>query len=200
MDWGYSRPFAIGWFAVDQDRRLYHIREYYGCTGTPNEGVKMEPTAVAREMKRIEAEDPNLKGRHIFRVGDPAIWGTQGTESIGSLFERERVYFEKGDNARIDGKMQLHNRFAFDENGVPMLYIFDTCKNFIRTVPNLVYDEKDVEDVNTEQEDHIYDMTRYVCMENPIAARVNKPPKPVLYDPLDINTPSYDKYAWFQHN
>lgn len=96
MDWGYSRPFAIGWFAVDQDRRLYHIREYYGCTGTPNEGVKMEPTAVAREMKRIEAEDPNLKGRHIFRVGDPAIWGTQGTESIGSLFERERVYFEKG--------------------------------------------------------------------------------------------------------
>ena len=113
----------------------------------------------------------------------------RGTESIGSLFERERVYFEKGDNARIDGKMQLHNRFAFDENGVPMLYIFDTCKNFIRTVPNLVYDEKDVEDVNTEQEDHIYDMTRYVCMENPIAARVNKPPKPVLYDPLDINTP-----------
>lgn len=96
--------------------------------------------------------------------------------------------------------MQLHNRFAFDENGVPMLYIFDTCKNFIRTVPNLVYDEKDVEDVNTEQEDHIYDMTRYVCMENPIAARVNKPPKPVLYDPLDINTPSYDRYAWFQHN
>jgi hypothetical protein len=200
MDWGYSRPFAIGWFAVDQDRRLYHIREYYGCTGTPNEGVKMEPTAVAREMKRIEAEDPNLKGRHIFRVGDPAIWGTQGTESIGSLFERERVYFEKGDNARIDGKMQLHNRFAFDENGVPMLYIFDTCKNFIRTVPNLVYDEKDVEDVNTEQEDHIYDMTRYVCMENPIAARVNKPPKLVSYDPLDINTPSYDRYAWFQHN
>lgn len=200
MDWGYSRPFAIGWFAVDQDRRLYHIREYYGCTGTPNEGVKMEPTAVAREMKRIEAEDPNLKGRSIFRVGDPAIWGTQGTESIGALFERERVYFEKGDNARIDGKMQLHNRFAFDENGVPMLYIFDTCKNFIRTVPNLVYDEKDVEDVNTEQEDHIYDMTRYVCMENPIAARVNKPPKLVSYDPLDINTPSYDRYAWFQHN
>ena len=54
--------------------------------------------------------------------------------------------------------------------------------------------------MNTEQEDHIYDMTRYVCMENPIAARVNKPPKPVLYDPLDINTPSYDRYAWFQHN
>ena len=199
MDWGYSRPFAIGWFAVDGDRRLYHIGEYYGCTGTPNEGVKMEPTAVAREIKRIEAEDPNLKGRHIYRVGDPAIWGTQGTESIGSLFERERVYFERGDNARIDGKMQLHHRLAFDENGIPMLYVFDTCKNFIRTVPNLVYDEKHVEDVNTEQEDHIYDMTRYVCMENPISARKNTPPKLVVYDPLDINKQSYDRYAWFQH-
>ncbi len=45
-----------------------------------------------------------------------------------------------------------------------------------------------------------YDMTRYVCMENPIAARENKPPKLAVYDPLDINTPSYDRYAWLQHN
>lgn len=154
LDWGYSRPFSVGWFAVDQDRRLYHIREYYGCTGTPNEGVKLEPGAVAREIKRIESEDPNLKGRTIHRVGDPAIWGSDGTESIGSLMERERVYFERGDHARIDGKMQVHHRLAFDENGRPMLYVFETCRNFIRTVPNLVYSESNVEDVDTNGEDH----------------------------------------------
>lgn len=154
LDWGYSRPFSVGWFAVDQDRRLYHIREYYGCTGTPNEGVKLEPGAVAREIKRIESEDPNLKGRTIHRVGDPAIWGSDGTESIGSLMERERVYFERGDHARIDGKMQVHHRLAFDENGRPMLYVFETCRNFIRTVPNLVYSESNAEDVDTNGEDH----------------------------------------------
>ena len=157
LDWGYSRPFSVGWYAVDHERRMYRIREYYGCTGTPNVGVKMEPTEVARKIKEIEADDPNLKGRKIQRVGDPAIWGSDGTESIGALMERERVYFQKGDHARIDGKMQLHHRLAFDESGIPMLYVFNTCKHFIRTIPALVYDESDVEDIDTDGEDHIYD-------------------------------------------
>lgn len=200
MDWGYSRPFSVGWYAVDRERRLYRIREYYGWNGTPNVGVLMEPGAVAREMKKIEEDDPNLRGRHIQRVGDPAIWGTQGTESIGALFERERVYFEKGDHARIDGKMQVHHRLAFDEDGIPMLYVFDTCRNFIRTVPNLVYDETNVEDVDTDGEDHIYDELRYVCMKNPIAPRANAEKKVKPYDPLDIEENNYDRYAWYQLN
>lgn len=116
--------------------------------------------------------DPNLRGRDIHRVGDPAIWQSDGTESVGALMERERVYFEKGDHARINGKMQIHHRLAFDADGVPMLYVFSTCKNFIRTVPNLVYDQTDVEeDIDTDGEDHIYDQLRYVCMKNPIGPR-----------------------------
>lgn len=199
LDWGYSRPFAVGWFAVDHERRLYHIKELYGYTGTPNVGVKWEPSQVAREIKRIEDEDPNLKGRKIMRVGDPAIWGSDGTESIGALFERERVYFEKGDHARIDGKMQMHHRFAFDEEGKPMLYIFSTCRNFIRTVPNLVYDETHVEDIDTDGEDHIYDMARYVCMKNPIAPRINKAVEIKPYNPFeDDDHVKYDRYAWYK--
>ena len=191
LDWGYAKPFAVGWYAVDHDRRLYHIREYYGCARDesgqtiPNTGVKLEPGAVARKIREIEADDPNLRNRRILRVGDPAIWGSDGTESIGALMERERVYFERGDHARIDGKMQLHHRLAFDENGVPMLYVFSTCRHFIRTVPNLVYDERDVEDVDTDGEDHIYDSCRYVCMENPIAAPVRQAEKRKEWSPLD---------------
>lgn len=187
MDWGYSRPFSVGWYAVDRDRRLYRIRELYGCNGTPNQGVRWEPGQLAREMKKIEAEDPNLRGRRIRRVGDPAIWGSDGTESIGALMERERVYFEKGDHARMDGKMQVHHRLAFDENGWAMLYVFNTCRHFIRTVPSLVYDETNVEDVDSDGEDHIYDELRYVCMENPIAPRVDRKPEVRPYDPLDTS-------------
>lgn len=199
MDWGYARPFSVCWFAVDPSRRLWHIREYYGCTGTPNQGVKMEPAAVAKEIKRIEAEDPNLKDRQIRRVGDPAIWGSQTGESVGNLFERERVYFEKGEHARIDGKMQMHHRLAFDDNGLPQMYVFNTCKHFIRTVPNLVYDEKDVEDIDTDGEDHIYDATRYVLMANPIAPPVKKDPVVKPYSPLDTDDEiRYDQYNWYR--
>ena len=192
LDWGYSRPFSVGWYAVDHDKRLYRIREYYGCNGTPNTGVLMEPGEVARRIREIEASDPNLRGRSIRRVGDPAIWGTQGTESIGSIFERERVYFEKGDNARIDGKMQVHHRLAFDDEGIPMLYVFNTCKHFIRTFPSLIYDESNVEDVDTDGEDHAYDELRYVCMANPIAPRPQTARKIKTYSPLDADI-RYDK-------
>lgn len=200
LDWGYAKPFSVGWYAVDEEKRIYRIRELYGCTGTPNVGVKMEPAAVAREMHRIEADDPNLKGRQIMRVGDPAIWGTQGPESIGTLFERERIYWQKGDHARIDGKMQMHHRLAFDEEGKPMFYCFDTCKHFIRTVPSLVYSERNVEDVDTDGEDHIYDECRYVLMENPIAARVPVQQKQKEYNPLDtdVDYTRYDRYAFYR--
>ena len=197
LDWGYSRPFSVQWWAVDHDRRMYHIREYYGCTGTPNQGVMMEPTEVARKIKEIEADDQNLKGRKILRVGDPAIWGSDGTESIGALMERERVYFQKGNHARIDGKMQIHHRLAFDEEGIPMMYVFKGCKNFIRTVPALVYDESNVEDIDTDGEDHAYDACRYLCMENPIAPRKRIPPKPKEYNPLDDDRPA-NNYSWYR--
>ena len=187
LDWGYSKPFSVGWYAVDHDQHMYRIREYYGCTGTPNEGVRMEPGAVARKIKELEAGDPNLRGRSIHRVGDPAIWGSDGTESIGALMERERVYFERGDHARIDGKMQVHHRLAFDAQGYPRLQVFNTCRHFTRTVPALVYDESDVEDIDTDGEDHIYDELRYVCMRNPVPAPVvmTEPPRP--YDPLSTD-------------
>lgn len=199
FDWGYSRPFSVGWYAVDHDRRMYRIRELYGCTGTPNTGVQWEPAHVAREIRRIEAEDPNLRGRKIYGVGDPAIWQSDGTESIGALMERERVFFEKGDHNRIAGKMQVHHRMAFDGDGLPMLYVFTTCRHFIRTVPNLVYDETDVEDIDTDGEDHIYDELRYVCMKNPISPPAAAEPKVRPYSPLDTEADrQYDHYEFYR--
>lgn len=70
--------------------------------------------------------------------------------------------------------MQLHNRFAFDEDGFPMLYVFDCCRDFIRTIPSLVYDSCFVEDIDTGGEDHIYDETRYMCMFRPILQPVKQ--------------------------
>ena len=125
---------------------------------------------MARKIRMIEGDDPNLRDRCIHRVGDPAIWGSDGTESIGALMERERVFVEKGDHARMDGKMQVHHRLAFDDRrGLAKLYVFSTCRHFIRTVPALCYSESDVEDVDTNAEDHIYDELRYVCMKNPVS-------------------------------
>lgn len=145
----------------------------------------MQVAEVAREIKRIESEDENLRGKRIFGVADPAIFQENGGASIGEMMEREGVYWEKGDHTRLAGKMQFHHRLAFDREGRPMLQVFSTCRHFIRTIPALVYDQRDVEDVESKvSEDHIYDECRYVLMLNPIEAREPvKPPAVELDDP-----------------
>lgn len=168
FDWGYSKPFSCAWWAVDFDGRLYRILELYGCTKTPNEGVKWTPQQVFAEIARVEHEHPYLKGRHIEGVADPAIWDASSGESIAETAQKCGVYFTPGDHRRIPGWMQCHYRLAFDENGIPMLYVFRTCEAFIRTVPLMVFDKTHVEDLDTALEDHVCDEWRYLCMARPI--------------------------------
>lgn len=173
FDWGYNRPFSCGWWAIDYDGVVYRILELYGCTATPNEGVKWTPDKVFTEIARVEREHRWLKGKHINGVADPAIWDAESGESIEQCAARHGVYFSKGDHARIPGWMQIHYRLAFDESGFPMMYVFKNCRGFIRTIPLLQYDKTMTEDLDTEGEDHIADETRYFLMSRPIKPRLN---------------------------
>ena len=197
LDWGFSKPFSVMWYAVDYDGRAYVILEYYGCVqGEEDVGVKMTPEEVFTEVKRIESEHPWLKDKDIRGVADPAIWNKETGISVAEVGEKFGIYFDKGDNKRVAGWLQVHERLRFDENGIPMLYIFKNCKNLIRTLPLLQYDEHKVEDVNTKQEDHAADSLRYFCNMIPLKPQkaVHKEAKP--YNPLgdDNTTQKYDYY------
>ena len=185
FDWGYSKPFSCAWWAVDYDGRIYRILELYGCTREPNEGVKWTPDEVFRKIREIEDTHPWLKGRPIEGVADPAIWDESGGVSIAETGERYRVYFSPGDHQRIPGWMQCHYRLMFDEHGLPMMYVYDTCRAFIRTVPLMIYDEAKPEDLDTELEDHVADEWRYMCMARPIKPTVREEPELVGIDPLN---------------
>jgi len=186
-DFGYAKPFSVMWYAMDNDGRIYVIRELYGTNGVPNEGSRWDPVRQAQEIKRIEAEDPQLKGHTIMGVADPSIWDRSRGESIAQMMESQQVMWSKGDNARIPGKQQIHWRLAFDPEGYPMLYVFRTCTNLIRTLPALVYDPVDVEDINSDGEDHAYDSLRYLCADHPIPPQQHHRPPIILEDPLDMH-------------
>lgn len=202
FDFGYAKPFSVGWFAVDEDGRIYHIKEYYGCTGTPNTGIKLNPVEIAAGIRQMEAEDPVLKGKQIVGIADPSIFDESRGESVARMMQRSPnfIYWQGGDNTRLAGKMQFHYRLAFDSEGLPMFQVFSTCKHFIRTIPTLVYDESKVEDINTDQEDHIYDMCRYVMMEHPLSPRMNEDTRKLGDDPLDLRQDSQqaDKYRFYR--
>ena len=187
FDYGFSKPFAVQWWAVDYEGRAYLYRQLYGCDPSrPNVGLYMEPSTLAKKIREIE--DELEKGNTIYGVADPAIWdnsrGMEGT--IISIFERFGVFFEKGKNARLSGKMQCHYRLKFDEFGKPMAYVFKTCVPFIRTLPNLIYSHINVEDIDTNLEDHDYDAMRYFFMMNPLAPPAPEKPVESVFDPLDL--------------
>ena len=142
---------------------------------------------IANNIRDIEATDPILKGRRIDGIADPSIWDESRGESVARMMERSPnfIYWRPGDNTRIPGKMQYHYRFAFDERGECMFQVFNTCKDFIRTIPMLIYSERHPEDIDTDMEDHIYDECRYVLMDMPIAPRANILQKIDLDDPLN---------------
>lgn len=198
FDFGYSKPFSCAWWAVDYDGRLYRILELYGCVrNEPDVGVKWSPDEIFKEIARIENEHVWLKGKSIYGVADPAIWDKSHGISIAETAEKYKVYFDKGDHKRIAGWMQMHYRLSFDDNGIPMMYIFKNCKAFIRTIPLLMYDDNKPEDIDTKQEDHVADESRYLCMANPMKPVKVKERKPEVFDPLSTDE-GIDKYAFYR--
>ncbi len=194
-DWGYGKPFSCGWWAVDYEGCAYRILELYGCTGTPNEGVKWSNKEQFDKIAEIEREHPYLKGRKIQGVADPSIW--DGSKGISAAEEADKhgLWFDKGINDRIAGWMQVHERLRFDENGYAMMYFFENCKDSIRTIPLMMYDEHKPEDLDSNLEDHAVDEIRYFCMMRPIAPRKIEIKEKPLYDPLNQFTErgSYNK-------
>ena len=196
-DFGYNKPFSLGYWAVDYDGTLYRIMEMYGCTQTPDEGVKWSPDEQFRRIRELEDSHPWLKGRKIVdSVADPAIWDCSRGESIAETAARYGIYFSPGDNERIPGWMQVHYRLQFDQNGYSRMYVFNNCRAFIRTMPLMMYSETKPEDLDTKLEDHCPDEVRYMCMSRPIKPIIPVERKVILSDPLNQFSEQQHKQGW----
>ena len=186
FDWGYRRPFSVGWWAVDFEGVAYRILEMYGSNGTPNEGLRWDAERVADEIRKIENEHRWLKGKRIQGVADTAIWIEDGGPSIAERMQSRGVHFRPADKQRLPGWDQVHYRMSFDEKGFPMMYVFDNCKATIRTLPTLQYSDVRPEDLDTDGEDHVADEIRYFFMMRPIKPRQLTPPSLYYKNPMKI--------------
>ena len=191
FDWGSSKPFSYGMWAVSNgealpDGRRYsrgaliRFKEFYGWTGKANEGVRMDVREVAQEILKLE------DGRRLaYRIADSSIFNVDGGPSIGETFMKHGVIFRaapKGKGSRHNGFVEVRNRIAGDEEG-PMLYATSNCHaGFWRTMPDLVLDDHqygiNAEQIDTSQEDHCSDEVMYACMSRPWTQETEKA-KPV---------------------
>lgn len=187
MDWGSSRPFSYGLWGISDGEKIpdgrkfprgamVRYNEWYGWTGKPNEGLRMEVKEVAEGVKKLE----DLR-KPAYRIGDSSMWDIDGGPSIAERFNNHGVIMRpapKGKGSRHNGYIEVRNRISGTEEG-PMLYAMDNCHaGFWRTMPDLVLDEHQFgiqsEQIATDQEDHCSDEVMYACVSRPWMRNVVK--------------------------
>jgi hypothetical protein len=179
FDWGSSKPFSVGWWAESDGTEatlrdgtkktwprgtLFRIAELYGWNGRPNEGCRMIATEIARRI--LEAEKslgvPVKPG-----PADSSIFDAENGVCIADDMARAGVRWERADKSpgsRVNGLERIRRHLSAGLKSPmeePGLFVFDTCRHFIRTVPVLPRDDKKWDDIDTAAEDHAYDETRY---------------------------------------
>ena len=130
--------------------------------------------------------DREEKGESIaYGVADPSIFAEDGGPARSEIFARQGLHYRPADNKRvgkngaIGGWDEMRQRIAGND-GVPMLYVFSSCRDFIRTVPTLQHDPMKAEDLDTSSEDHIADEARYACMSRPwVPSKPHEKPLPL---------------------
>lgn len=164
MDWGYNDPCAVYWHAVN-DRRVYTYRELY-ITQT-------NASDVAKRILELS------KGENIeYTVASPDMWHKRGTamskdgemkgESIAEIFMDHDVWLDKADNSRILGWTRMREYMKMASDGLPYWVIIDgACPNLVRTLPQLIHHDRQVEDVSDKVEDHAPESCRYGLMSRP---------------------------------
>lgn len=188
-DDGDSKPFSVGWWTVSNgtDVRMadgttrsfpansvFRIHEWYGWNGSPNEGSRMLPDAIARGIKEIEV---SLRAGICSKVSitpgpaDNSIFEASRGKSVASQMATAGVTWQrsnKNPGSRIAGVKLMRTMLSAstkERQDGPGLYVFNTCEHFIRTIPTLPKDVRNPDDVDTKAEDHVWDETRYFLMK-----------------------------------
>lgn len=175
MDWGSNKPFSVGWFAVDYDGHTYLYRELY-MNSEKFEEKFGQPLTAKRLANIIQAINKRNKETYEYMTADPSMWnkillggrsGDDTGESYAEIMLNEGLNMMKGDNDRINGMAKFREMLSKGPDGTPKFQVFEGCYDTIRTIPALIYDSHRTEDVDTDGEDHTYDMIRYHFMSRP---------------------------------
>ena len=161
LDWGNSSPGCVVWGAALPDSHVTIYDEYKFQRMTAKdvaEQIKLK--CKEWKLKRVPPVycDPSLL---------PAKHGELG-EWIGLTLARYGVPVVRVSNDRKNGWQRVHEALApcshTDHPPRPWLTIHPRCKYLIRTMPLMVQDTHDAEDLDSESDDHACDAVRYLLM------------------------------------
>lgn len=156
-DWGYASPAAFYWHELLPIGRVHTYRELYITQRSPKElAMDILNLSPSKETYKHLLLPPEVFGKKIELEG--------GGETIADLMAKvfqSRLPLDKANNARVPGWMKMREYMKLAQDGRAWWYISSACKNLIRTLPDMIHDEKNPEDLDTKAEDHAPDGARY---------------------------------------
>lgn len=171
VDYGMEAPFCALWGAKMPDGVTVVYRELYVAEKTPEQQARMilssEMHGERNDYRPVPcALDPAMWQRqpHDLTEGDPKT-GAPPPSSVAGAYWRSGLTIVKAINNRIAGVARVHEKLQMRPDGTPRLYIADNCTNLIRTLPELVTDHMNPEDVDSDGEDHAFDALKYLLFQ-----------------------------------
>lgn len=182
MDWGYVKPGWVGSFVHLPDGHAYLEWEYVPQrVNSFDQGVEVGSRLRDQDAKKVlylvydyQMETPQTDS------GEPII----ETFKRGLRKARVSLATRKADKDRKNGWARLRGWYKEAPDGRPWLQVSPNCPYTIRTMPALVSDKTDPEDVNSDGDDHAADGKRYWAMSRPhpaTAATLIAPAQPWSY-------------------
>jgi phage terminase large subunit len=158
---------ACGWWAVDDRHRCYLYREL------------AQPDLILSEAAKTIIERSPAEEMYRYTVASPDLWNRrQDTGFAGEeiLYKSGLKGLIKADDRRVPGWQAMYEHMMpvemKQEDGSikesPHFFVFDTCTYFISTVPTLIRDDIDPNDINRKStNDHMAESARYFIMSRP---------------------------------
>ncbi len=184
IDWGYANPFACVWIEVTPNNRVFCYKELYGTEKHPSEWGQDILNMIGEEEIFMSLGDPSMWARN------PMSWNASHSpmytdKSIAVALGAFVPNLVPANNSRVIGWRNMAQLMHHDKNTMPNFYILkDTCPNLTRTIPDMIRDDKNPEDIDTTLEDHICDALRYALTHTQAPI---KPPKvkPLLQQSIE---------------
>ena len=185
MDWGYNDPCCVLWHAVDGENRVYTYRELY-----VRETRAGEVASMVLELSRGESISYTVASPDMWQKRGAVLSGAGGFEgeTLAELFTSSGRSLTPADNSRVPGWNRVRDYLAVAPDGRPNWLCFSDCRNLIRQLPALQFDQHNREDA-ADGDDHAPEALRYALMSRPHAGKQPIIRKAKAYDPLSLPEP-----------
>lgn len=204
FDWGSTHPFSVGWWAEANGEEatytdpktnldvkfcppkgtLVQIGEWYGTEKLgSNKGLKIGASKIAEGIKSYEIDlikNDWIQTQPKAGPADNQIRDVRedDVDTIEKKMADKGIRWEHSDKSpgsRKIGLELLRERLKAAMTGEGQaIYYMDNCVASIATLPVLPRDPEKLDDVDTDAEDHPYDMVRYRVLKgnNRLATKI----------------------------